>query len=211
MLENITVGPEDIPVGTPAGNALVLASVERETVGNPRRERILRDWEAARAMVLHAVTAQAAQGSSTLEVLENPRGFYLDLLGRLCKPKLSSRYARLDEPGSGLPSGDYTSPYGVADSLENMLAYLEPFVAHPTRRFLILFQVHRPHLRVATGPGAVVSAVAGGPVSCALRWRKQGPYVGTAIPDPEEHGPEYLCDVPDREFFLFNVHEWESE
>lgn len=211
MLENITVGPEDIPIGTPAGNALVLASVERETVGNPRRERILRDWEAARALVLHVVAAQAAQGSSTLEVLENPRGFYLDLLGRLCKPKLSSHYARLDKPGSGLPSGNYTSPYGVADSMENMLAYLEPFVAHPTRRFLILFRVHRPHLRTGTGPGMVAAAVAGGPVDCAIRFHKNGPYVGTAIPDPEEHGPEYLCDVPDREFLLFNVHEWEPE
>lgn len=194
MIEDVTgdVDGREVALGTPEGNACLRANVERGLAGIEdavKRAFHAREWSPA------WVLRRDACG-----ILENPEGF--DVQNRLRAVGLTFRTGYLFlEPR-------WASPYGFADDLDNLRAYLRPFVEHPTRRFLVTYWVHRPHVRTGTGPGMVAAAVAGTPVSCAIRWRKNGPYVGTAVPNPEEHGPEYVCDVPNRSFLNFHVHEY---
>lgn len=195
MLEDITGTTDDgreVPFGTPEGNALWRAAVEEGLAGiedENRRAYHARGWSAAWAL-----------RRDEMGILENPESFYMERMGRQCKPSLR---------GSPMLDHEWRSSYGFADDLDNLKEYLRPFIEHPTRRFLVLYQIHHPHVRTGTGTGMVVAAANGESVSCAIRWRKNGPYVGSAIPDPEEHGPEYVCDVPDKTFLRFHVYEWD--
>ncbi len=195
MIEDISGTTEDgqeVAVGTPEGNALLRAIVEE---GLSKVEDVsvrayhTREWESARLL-----------RRDTIGVLENPGGFNFSYRLQHVGLKIRTPHLFLEPM--------WTSPYGFADDLASLLVYLRPFVEHPRRRFIVTYWVHRPHARVGTSVGAVLAAVAGAPHGCAIRWDKNGPYVGTAIPNPEEHGPEYVCDVPGRTFLNFHVYEF---